>query len=91
MPVTTYQKHLAHVLDERYPGLSQQALLDKLFEMGVVDFSRCKILAIRAFVDDSVRRGQKKTDAMWTAAEHFICSYEYVRKCMYYYMDVNIG
>ncbi len=90
IPATTYQKHLRQVLAQRYAELTRDELIDKLFEMGVVDFSRCKILAIRQFVDALVARGEKKTNAMWVAAEHFICSYEYIRKCMYYYQDVNI-
>lgn len=90
IPTTTYQKHLTSIVEERFGELSHAELLEKLFEMGVVDFSRCKILAIREYVEELVRKGEKKTNAMWIAAEHFICSYEYVRKCMYYYTDVNI-
>jgi hypothetical protein len=70
--------------------LDNGELMDKLFEMGVVDFSRCKILATRQYVEQLVRRGEKKTNAMWMAAEHFVCSYEYVRKCVYYYTDINM-
>ena len=58
--------------------------------MGVVDYTRCKILAVRNVVDEMVKKGMKKSDAMWSAAEQFACSYEYIRKCMYYYTDVNI-
>ncbi len=88
--MTTYQKHLSQIISERYPALSGAQLLDKLFDMGVVDFTRCKVLAVREYVDKLVRADSKKTDAMWMAAEKFVCSYEYVRKCMYYYTDVNI-
>ncbi len=88
-PATTYQKHLQHIVEEKYGTLSGGELLELLFDMGVVDFTRCKILATRQFVDALVKQGRKKTDAMWIASEHFACSYEYVRKCMYYYTDVN--
>ena len=58
--------------------------------MGVVDHTRCKVLAIRRWVEEAVRQGSRKVDAMYQAAEEFACSYEYVRKCMYYYTDVNL-
>lgn len=32
----------------------------------------------------------QKMDAMWKASEKFACSYEYIRKCMYYYKDINL-
>lgn len=32
----------------------------------------------------------KKVEAMYDAAERFCCSYEYVRKCMYYYKEINL-
>ncbi len=90
IPATTYQKHLARIVEAQFADLSPGQLLDKLFEIGVVDFSRCKTLAVRQYVDELVRQGEKKTAAMWTAAEHFVCSYEYIRKCMYYYRDINV-
>lgn len=90
IPTTSYQKHLCEVVSQRFGTLSAQQLLDKLFEMGVVDFTRCKVLAVRQFVEEILKGGAKKVDAMWRAAEYFGCSYEYVRKCMYYYVDVNV-
>ena len=60
-------------------------------DMGVIDFSRCKILAVKNWVEQLVKHGEKKIDAMWKAAEYFACSYEYVRKCMYYYQDVHFS
>lgn len=88
--MTSYEKELARQLACRYPDLSAERLLAKLMDMGVVDFSRCKILAVRSRVEQLIKQGDKKIDAMWKAAEHFACSYEYVRKCMYYYQDVNL-
>lgn len=88
--MTTYQRFLHKTIESRFGSLSATALLDKLFEMGVVDFTRCKVLAVRTAVDTLMRGGMRKVDAMYQAAEDFACSYEYVRKCMYYYTDVNM-
>ncbi len=88
--MTIYEKELICQLEQNYPKLSTARLMQKLIDMGVIDFSRCKILAVRSHVEQLVKQGEKKIDAMWSAAEYFACSYEYVRKCMYYYQDVNI-
>ena len=89
--MTTYEKQLAEMVEERYAGLTGRALVEKLIEIGVVDYSRCKILAVREAVGRLMKKGMKKTDAMWTAAEQFACSYEYIRKCMYNYLDINLS
>lgn len=78
------------MLNQRYGQLSACEMADKLFEIGVVDHTLCKVLAVREFVAEKVKNGDKKIDAMWCAAEHFCCTYEYVRKCVYYYTDVNL-
>lgn len=88
--MTSYEKELISQLEQHYPRLSTTRLLEKLMDMGVIDFSRCKILAVRSRVEQLIKQGYKKIDAMWEAASHFACSYEYVRKCMYYYQDVNL-
>ncbi len=88
--MTLYEKQLVKIIDAHYGELNTKNLLEKLIKMGVVDYTRCKILAVRNVVDEMVKKGMKKSDAMWSAAEQFACSYEYIRKCMYYYTDVNI-
>lgn len=88
--MTIYQRQLKQQIAELYPDSSNDELLDLLFEMGVVDQTRCKVLAVRRWVDNAVREGSRKVDAMYQAADKFSCSYEYVRKCMYYYTDVNL-
>ena len=40
-------------------------------------------------IQTEMKKGKLKVDVMWEAAERFACSYEYVRKCVYYYRDVN--
>ncbi|MDL2319902.1 hypothetical protein LJC45_02080 [Alistipes sp. OttesenSCG-928-B03] len=88
--MTIYVRELVAKLKEKYGQLSTDDFADKLFEIGVVDHTLCKVLAVRDYVAVRVREGEKKIDAMWKAAEHFSCSYEYIRKCIYYYTDVNI-
>ena len=88
--MTIYQKELRRQLTERHPDASTAQVLDLLVEMGVVDVTRCKVLAVRCYVEQLVQQGCRKVDAMYDAAAHFCCSYEYVRKCMYYYKDVNL-
>ena len=88
--MTTYEKELIDQLDLHYKSLTTPQLVSKLMEMGVIDYSRCKVLSVREYVRKLTREGCKKTNAMWDAAEKFACSYEYIRKCIYYYKDVNL-
>lgn len=89
MTLTIYVKELLERLDDRYGKLSGREMAEKMFQLGVIDHTLCKVLAIREFVDEQVKQGEKKVDSMWIAAEHFCCTYEYIRKCVYYYTDVN--
>ncbi|MBE6209005.1 MAG: hypothetical protein IKA60_03225 [Rikenellaceae bacterium] len=88
--MTIYQRELKERIASHYADMSSDQLIDLLFDMGVVDHTRCKVLAVRDCVEEMVRAGRGKVDAMYQAAERFACSYEYVRKCMYYYTDVNM-
>lgn len=88
--MTTYEKHLSKIVDQKFGNATPAQVLKKLIEMGVVDYTRCKVLAVRQYVEQLVKEGRKKTEAMWLATEKFICSFEYIRKCMYYYTDVNL-
>ena len=49
-----------------------------------------QVLSVREYVNSLLQLGYKKIDAMWKATEIFSCSYEYIRKCMYYYKNVNL-
>lgn len=88
--MTTYERELIRQIEGKYPDLSHAQLIETLIRIGVVDFSRCKTLSVREYVDRRVREGETKTDAMWQAAENFACSYEYIRKCVYYYTDIHL-
>ncbi len=88
--MTLYLRELLDKISAHYGGLGSGEMADKLFEIGVIDHTLCKVLVVREYVADKIKAGEKKIDAMWEAAEHFCCTYEYVRKCVYYYTDVNI-
>ena len=90
MKLTRYEKELARIVAERYGDFSPARLVEELCRMGVVDHTLCKVLAVRRWVEEAVKGGSGKVEAMWMAAEYFCATYEYVRKCMYYYNDVNI-
>ena len=87
---TTYQRELKQQILLNHPNCTVDELIDLLYEMGVVDQTRCKVLAVRRWVENQVKKGKGKVDTMYQAAEHFACSYEYVRKCIYYYTDVTL-
>lgn len=88
--MTIYIKELLKIITEKYGKLNTDELAKKLFEIGVVDHTLCKVLAVRQNVEKQMKDGTKKIDAMWNAAEKFSCTYEYVRKCIYYYTDINV-
>lgn len=88
--MTTYERELSSQLQSRFSKLTPAEMFEKLIQIGVVDFTLCKVLAVREYVEKMVKQGTKKVDAMWCASEHFACSYEYIRKCMYYYKNVNM-
>ena len=89
MPMTVYEKAFVRTIETRYGTLAPGEIARKMIEMGVVDMTLCKVLCIREFIADRLKEGVKKIDAMWLATEHFACSYEYVRKCVYYYTDIR--
>ena len=91
MPLTIYEKELIRILRTRCGELTTGQTVEKLTALGVIDSTLCKVLAVREYVRDIMETGIRKTDAMWLATERLACSCEYVRKCMYYYTDMNIG
>lgn len=89
--MTVYDRQLIDALAKMYPLEGTAELVERLIEMGVVDTTRCKVLVVREYVHELVKQGNGKVDAMYMAAEKFCSSYEYVRKCMYYYKNVNFN
>ncbi len=88
--MTLYEKELEKLIESHFGELSPTLVGRKLVEMGLIDHTAMKVLVIREFVKEQVLAGVSKLSAMWTATEMFACSYEYVRKCLYYYKDVNL-
>lgn len=88
--MTIYEKELCRLLDDTYAPQNIEQTVEYLSRAGVIDYTRCKALVVRRFVERLTLAGAKKIDAMFAAAEEFACSYEYVRKCVYYFRDVNL-
>jgi hypothetical protein len=91
MKLNRYEKELARVVADRFADLTPAGVVEELCRIGVVDHTLCKVLAVRTWVDEQIRAGHGKVDSMWSAADHFCSTYEYIRKCMYYYKDVNLS
>ena len=87
--MTTYEKEFLAIFSSKYAGADIEKTFELLVEMGLIEPTRCKVAVIRNFVNNQVENGVGKLDAMWSATEHFACTYEYVRRCMYYYRDMN--
>ena len=78
-------------MQSRAPHADGAEVVDLLFRIGVIDSTLIKVLVIREYVAELMRGGETKLNAMWRATEIFACTYEYVRKCVYYYKDINLS
>jgi ribosomal protein L17 len=87
--MTLYQKRLNELVLTQMPNTDGEKIVDRLVRLGVIDNTLLKVLVIREYVEKLVREGDSKLNAMWRATEIFACTYEYVRKCVYYYKDIN--
>ncbi len=90
MKLNIYDRQLIDKMADLFPGADTATVVEQLIRIGVIDSTRCKILLIRENVDALVKQGQGKVEAMFITADKFCCSYEYVRKCMYYNKDINL-
>lgn len=88
--MTLYQKRLHELVRSRCPHPDGCDVVDMLFKVGVIDSTLVKVLVIREYVEELIQAGESKLNAMWRATEVFACTYEYVRKCVYYYRDINL-
>ena len=88
--MTVYQKRLHEIVQSHCPHANNGEIVDLLFRVGVIDSTLVKVLVIREYVEELMREGDSKLNAMWRATEIFACTYEYVRKCVYYYKDINL-
>lgn len=85
--MTVYDKALLDMVSQRLSTLTATEATERLIELGLIDNNRCKAMIIRDFVDKLVADGESKVEAMYTAAEKFCCSYECIRKYIYYYKN----
>lgn len=88
--MSLYQKRLRELVRAHDLCDDGEQIVDMLFKVGVIDNTLVKVLVIREYVDELMRGGETKLNAMWRATEIFACTYEYVRKCVYYYKDINL-
>lgn len=91
MTLTVYDKQLIGEVERMFPDHHAGEVVERLIRMGVVDTVRCKILDGEGVCERTrgPRNGQGRCHVH--GAEKFCCSYEYVRKCMYYYKEVNLA
>ncbi|MFI3331305.1 MAG: hypothetical protein R3Y38_05825 [Rikenellaceae bacterium] len=87
--MVAYERELKKILAGKCEDESLNVIIDTLFKIGVIDYSQCKALCIRKWCKEKVAEGMGIVDAMWEATEIFACSYEYARKCIYYYKDLG--
>lgn len=88
--MTIYQRNLQELVNAKFENEKPGDVVEFLFNIGVIDSTLAKVLVIREYVGQLIREGEAKLNAMWKATEIFACTYEYVRKCVYYYKDINI-
>lgn len=88
--MTIYLKELLDCLEKRHGAVSAREMTEALLGLGLIDHTLCKAMAVRERFYDLIGQGYRKIDAMWMTSEKFCCSYEYVRKCVYYYTDINM-
>ena len=89
--MSLYKKRLHELVLSRVPHANSGEIVELLFKIGVIDSTLIKVLLIREYVAELMRGGETKLNAMWRATEIFACTYEYVRKCVYYYKDINLS
>jgi hypothetical protein len=90
MKLTRYEKEFARIVGDLCEGMTPTAIVEELCRVGVLDHTMCKVLAVRRWVEQTAKQCDSKTEAMWMATDRFCVTFEYVRRCMYYYTDVNI-
>lgn len=81
---TIYYKALVSAVAKLCAEKEPTQVIETLQELNLLDPKRCKAFLVKNFVVDKVNEGMGKTDAMYEAAEKYCCSYECVRKYIYY-------
>lgn len=82
--MTNPNRRFAEDLCRQMAGMKSAAVVERLFELGVISPVLCERLAIRTEVERRVRLGEGRCEAMEAAAIDFHCSYAKVRQTIYY-------
>lgn len=82
--MTNPNRRFAEDLCRQMAGLKSAAVVERLFELGVINPALCERLAIRTEVERRVRLGEGRCKAMEAAATDFHCSYAKVKQAIYY-------
>lgn len=77
-------RQIVAVLRRHCPRVPEEALLE-MIRAGLIDLRSCKALLVRDQVEDDVRRGKSKIDAIYHAAEDYACSVAFVKRTLYGY------
>lgn len=85
-----FKDYFKHLMSELECIETADQAIELLMTAGILDHTLIKVICIREYVKKLTNEGQSKLSAMWKATEEFCCTYEYVRKCMYYYKDINL-
>lgn len=73
----------------KHPECDEKTIF-ALLKDNLIDFKTLKIAITRYCVEDCVKRGCGKREAMRLVASDLATSVEYVKKAMYYNNDINI-
>lgn len=87
--MTSLEKRFIEVFKNKHPQCDENTV-KLLLESNFIDFRTMKIALTRHYVEECVKRGCGKREAMMLVANDLATSYEYVKKAMYYYNDVNV-
>lgn len=82
------KEKLTEYLTSIIRGYSPEQAVEILGDRGILDYTLLKVQLVRDYVKTQTESGISRVDAMWAASDYFKVTYEYVRKCIYYYNDL---
>lgn len=75
-------------LQEHFKDKTSDDTIDALYNMGILNDTKCDAMVANAYAKDLISKGMKVLDALHETAEYMNCSYENIRKFYYYYSDL---
>jgi len=81
---TIYDRALRRTIACRTAGLTPSEVIETLQSLNLLSPARCKAFLAKERVAELMAEGMTKIDAMFQTAEEFCCSYECIRKYIYY-------